>query len=124
MSPPPTKEHDTCSEPYPPRLAAIGGCLVALATARGRKRRHRRPDPRLGDRAEPTGSTAEQQTAGNWTGFGANSVPSAMAAAGRNAADISQPGGTNAQDYLQTTLTSADVHRPDGARPTPPAAWA
>ncbi len=89
----------------PQRLTALGGCLIALAAPTAAS---------AATGAEIRDSVtrganwldSKQQNAGNWSGFGANTVPSAMAAAGRNAADISQPGQTNAQDYLQTTLTS------------------
>ena len=97
--------------PSPHRLAALGGCLIALAApcaaeaATGAQ-------IRASVTAGADWLDGQQQPAGNWTGFGANTVPSAMAAAGRNAADISQPGGTSAQDYLQTTLTGPTFTAP------------
>jgi hypothetical protein len=57
----------------------------------------------------------QQLSAGNWSGFGANQVPSALAAAGRNGADVSQPGGTSAQDYLHSTLTGPTFTAPTSA---------
>jgi hypothetical protein len=55
---------------------------------------------------------SQQTPAGSWSGFGGNTVPSALAAAGRNAADISQPGGVNAQDSLSTTLNGGAFTTP------------
>ena len=40
---------------------------------------------------------SQQNSAGTWNAFGGAFVPSALAAAGRNAADVSQPGGVNAR---------------------------
>ena len=91
---------------------AVGACVGALATLPSAAGAATGAEIRASVTAGADWLDGRQQAAGNWTGFGANSVPSSMAAAGRNAADISQPGGTNAQDYLQTTFTSAGFTAP------------
>ena len=96
----------------PHRLAVIGGCLIALAAPATANAVATGAEVRASVADGADWLDGEQLAAGNWTGFGANTVPSAMAAAGRNAADITQPGGTNAQDYLQTTLTGATFTAP------------
>ncbi len=100
------------------RLAALGGCLVALgvpATADAATGAQIRDSVTRG----ANWLDGKQQNAGNWTGFGGNTVPSAMAAAARHAADIRQPGQTSAQDHLQNTLTGGAFTAP--STPSDPA---
>ena len=109
VSPPPTKEHDTCSDHPPPTGSPPSRCLAALAAAAAGPRRDRRPDPRLRARPAPTGSTASSSPPAT----GPASAPTRCPAPWPRPAatpPTSSSGGPSAQDYLQTTLTSPGLH--------------